>query len=890
MSKPGCQAAAFRSCERRGAAGKVTAITPKYLRSILALAGVCLSLAVYFPATIQGQATRQPPPGSLTVDATAPVAVAGPSLYKEGTFTSKSGATLTLNRRYLVLNGKPWLPVMGEFHYSRVPEQEWEPEILKMKAAGVQIVSAYVIWIHHEEIEGQFDWTGRRDLRHFLELCARHHMYVLLRIGPWVHGEVRNGGFPDWLVAKVPRKELRTDTPLYMAYVQKYYEQIARQADGLLWKDAGPVIGIQLENEYSGRGQHGGEEYILALKRLAIESGFDVPLYMVTGWDGAVVPEGAVLPVYGGYPDAPWDASLKQLPPSEVYDFRFASRVRGGANLGFQMAGAARALAAGGAPSSEETPFMTVEIGGGVEDTYHRRPTTRPDDVAAMCPVMLGSGVNLYGTYMFQGGENPEGKLSTLQESLATGYPNDLPVKSYDFQAPLGEFGQERESFRKLKLYNYFLNDFGEDLAPMAVRPPEQIPAGPADFSQPRLSVRTNGDAGFIFWNNYVRNYTMPAWSNAQVTVRLPQETLRIPSRPVTIPSGAYFIWPFNLDLDGVRLKYATAQLFTKLDSSEAAGAPGGATTYFFIALPGIPAEFAFDQTTFIAIHARTGHLTSEAGIRYVSGLIPGLNTAITLRTKHGGEVRIVLLSQDQAESAWKATIDGSAHLVFTQQQFFADEAHLYLQSLGSSRFDLQVLPGLGSPILGRGLSGSHALRTVAQNGGVTTYAAVLPAERPRFSFAKIREAEPAPPIPLVPRVPGGKTAVAKAPEDAAFNNAATWRIAISWKPRPDVSNLFLDVAYVGDVARLYAGDRLLEDNFYNGLPWQIGLDRFRDAVRAGPLELKILPLRKDAPVFLETRSWPVFPKSGQTIELQSIKLLPEYQLMLDSGPQPGSE
>ena len=90
-------------------------------------------------------------------------------------------------------------------------------------------------------------------------------------------------------------------------------------------------------------------------------------------------------------------------------------------------------------------------MGGGIQDTYHRRPVIQPDDVAAMVPVMLGSGVNLYGTYMFQGGENPDGKLTTLQESQGTNYPTDVPVKSYDFQAPLGEFGQEREVFRKLK-------------------------------------------------------------------------------------------------------------------------------------------------------------------------------------------------------------------------------------------------------------------------------------------------------------------------------------------------------------------------------------------------------------------------------------------------------
>lgn len=89
------------------------------------------------------------------------------------------------------------------------------------------------------------------------------------------------------------------------------------------------------------------------------------------------------------------------------------------------------------APSVQDSlPYLTAEIGGGNEVTYHRRPVIQPDDIAAMFPVMIGSGVNLYGTYMFQGGENPDGKLSTLLESQATGYSNDVPIKSYDFQAP----------------------------------------------------------------------------------------------------------------------------------------------------------------------------------------------------------------------------------------------------------------------------------------------------------------------------------------------------------------------------------------------------------------------------------------------------------------------
>ena len=140
---------------------------------------------------------------------------------------------------------------------------------------------------------------------------------------------MRNGGFPDWLLKAGPT---RRNDPSYMAHVATFYTQVGAQLKGLLWKDGGPVIGVQLENEYSARGPSEGEEYILALKKLAIKSGLDVPLYTVTGWDNAVVPRGEVIPVFGGYPDAPWDSSVSALPPNEVYMFRFRSRVAG--NMG----------------------------------------------------------------------------------------------------------------------------------------------------------------------------------------------------------------------------------------------------------------------------------------------------------------------------------------------------------------------------------------------------------------------------------------------------------------------------------------------------------------------------------------------------------------------------
>ena len=89
---------------------------------------------------------------------------------------------------------------------------------------------------------------------------------------------------------------------------------------------------------------------------------------------------------------------------------------------------------------------------------------------------------------------------------------------------------------------------------------------------------------------------------------------------------------------------------------------------------------------------------------------------------------------------------------------------------------------------------------------------------------------------------------------------------------------------YTGDVARLYSNGRLLADDFFSGPSWEVGLDRFREELKAGPLEVDILPLRKDAPIFLEKRYWPPFSQGEQAAELQSLTLIPEYQLSIDTG------
>lgn len=217
------------------------------------------------------------------------------------------GQTVKWDSKSLLFDGKRVVPVMGEIHYSRIPENEWRQELQKMKAGGVTMIANYVFWNHVEEKEGVFDWSKQRSLRHFLELCKDENLPVVLRIGPFCHGEVRCGGIPDWILEK--NVELRSEDPKFLHYVKLLYRQIFTQVQGLLWKDGGPVVACQFDNEYGGEGS-----YLMALKHIAQEIGFDLPFYTRTGWPElkTPIPYGEMIPLYGDYADGFWDRSIKE--------------------------------------------------------------------------------------------------------------------------------------------------------------------------------------------------------------------------------------------------------------------------------------------------------------------------------------------------------------------------------------------------------------------------------------------------------------------------------------------------------------------------------------------------------------------------------------------------
>ena len=411
-----------------------------------------------------------------------------------GTKTNPQGVTFEVDSRGFIVGGKHLLPVMGEIHFSRVPATEWKREIQKMRAGGITIIATYCFWIHHEATEGQWDWNGNKNLRQFLQVCKEENMPVVLRIGPFCHGEVYQGGFPVWIVEKAlsdPKNfKLRSTAPGFLAATKKLYENIFAQAKGLLWKDGGPVVGVQIENEC--RGPWG---YYMSLRDMAISIGYDVPFMTRTGWPKLNGKEefGKLLPLYGDYADGFWDRTLDDMPGDYPKAFIMKEQ-RINANIATETFSKSELTSEESEGGGRLTyPYLTCELGGGMMPAYHRRINMSGNEAMPLAICKLGSGSNLPGYYMYHGGTNPYCAEHTMAETQATKVTNynDMPYMTYDFQAPLGEMGQPNlNAFHQTRLLHQFLADWGDMLSQMDVD---------------SISEHYARRGCFEFYNDYVR-------------------------------------------------------------------------------------------------------------------------------------------------------------------------------------------------------------------------------------------------------------------------------------------------------------------------------------------------------------------------------------------------
>jgi beta-galactosidase len=751
--------------------------------------------------------------------------------------TTSQGETLAFTNYYLTRNGCPTLPVMGEFHYSRFPRQYWELELRKMRAGGVTIVSTYVFWSHVEEEEGIFDWSGNNDLRAFLEACQTVNIPVLLRIGPFSHGECRNGGLPDWLYGRVI--SVRSNDERYLSYVRRLFGQIAQQVRGLLFDEGGVVMGIQLENEYMHGGApwevpfrvgteyvpsgEEGDAHMLKLKQLAVEAGLLVPLYTCTGWIGSPVPEGEFLPVQGGYAFTPWnlDPNYRQEPTLEfLFRDRHLQPLPNG-EVSY---------------NAEQYPYVCCELGGGIQMTYYHRPTVPPECVQALAVVALGSGANWLGYYMYHGGSNPVGKHCYLNE-------HTVPRISYDFQAPLREFGQINASFHRLRLLHLFLQDFGELLAPMKVSLPERsAQITPEDTNSLRYAARARDGSGFLFLNNYQDHVALPDRTGVRIRLDLPDESIILPRLPqgFTLCQGVSAIFPLNLCFEErVLLKYATAQLLTKLFAAEQ-------MTYVFFALEGVTAEFAFDRATYRSIEVTGGSLLEQAAWGYVSAET-GQTCSIDIIASDNTPIRFLVLTQEQALACWKTQIWGQERLILSNALVLSQENELHLFWKGQEEVNLALYPALRED-----LTSSAGDLFGECTGLFTSYRIVVPEHRVVLDIER--------------------------------QSSNVLRIGIPATALQGVEDVFLDIDYLGDVGSAYLDGRLVSDHFANGLTWEIGLKRFVHPGQECELVLRISPLQCHSTVlryFPTGMTFRPLLDDANGSEIHTVTAILEYHIFL---------
>jgi len=764
-------------------------------------------------AKISGRSNKPvpfPPDYRQTLDLTHPLEVAPVGKNSWGG-TNPRGDRVTVTSQSLEWNGKPFIVVAGEMHPTRTDENAWEESILKMKAGGLNTVSCYLLWNHFEQDPCKFDFTGNRNIRRFVQLCQKHGMFVWLRIGPFCNSEALAGGLPQWLFGE-PVHERSNDTN-YLFYVERLYRQYSEQLHGMMFRDGGPVIAIQVENEYqvatpywdypypgAGGGNTGsdGAAHMLKLKQLAQVAGLDAPLWTCTGWQGAPVPTGELLATYGCY------AYLGAGGPTITSAFVEHLKQPG-------------------------YPLAFCELGGGTPAQASWRPIVPPESVEVGLFTRVATGGNLTGIYMYHGGMHPLGSHGPL--NVATW----LPILSYDFSAPIGEFGDLRQSYYQCRPFQQFLDEFPELLAPMQTVWPEHD-VQPTDTRSLRYIARVNGDSGFLFLNNYQDKLTLPDRTNVQVRLQLKDETLSIPDLDagLTLKSGVMAALPFNLALGGAKLKYATAQLMTRVTVA-------GKTTYVFLAPNGMKAEYVFAGD--VNVSGGCAAIAREATCTRASIAEPGLGAVFDMTAADGKVFSVLTLTRHQAERCLKVKdLWGGERLVLSEDDVICDGQTLRVSAVGRNDMSVAVFPNPSRPPTGPG----GKLHGTA-DGIFTRYQVTLPLVKPQAEIQRVADDK------LLVRVPPA--------EFKKFND------------------LFLKLEYAGDRGWAFIDGSLVADNFNYGTPWQVGLKRWNNEIGGDGLFVRIVPWKGDTSkvLFDGITFKPVESVQGAAVGFKSVKLVPEY-------------
>jgi len=318
--------------------------------------------------------------------------------------------TFTLGSSEFLLDGKPFQIISCEMHPARIPAEYWQHRIRMAKAMGCNAIAAYIFWNYHEPEEGKFDFTsGNHDLARFLKLAQDEKMWVLLRPGPYVCAEWDFGGIPPYLL-KDPELKVRSMYPRYMQAAERYMSRLAQVVRPLLITNGGPIVLVQIENEYGSYGND--RNYMARLKDVWLQNHIDVPFFTGDGptnfmLEAGRVP-GAAVGLDSGSNERHWDLARSIAPGVPIF-------------------------------SSETYPGWLTHWG-----EQWQSPSV-PNLIREV--TFLLANKKSFNFYVAHGGTNFG--FSAGANSGGKGYEPD--VTSYDYDAPISEQGRATPKYHALR-------------------------------------------------------------------------------------------------------------------------------------------------------------------------------------------------------------------------------------------------------------------------------------------------------------------------------------------------------------------------------------------------------------------------------------------------------
>ena len=392
----------------------------------------------------------------------------------------KSQGTFEAGNGTFLLNGEPFIVKAAEVHYPRIPREYWEHRLKMCKALGMNTVCIYIFWNIHEQKEGQFDWTGNNDVAEFCRLAQKNGMYVIVRPGPYVCAEWEMGGLPWWLLKKKDIR-LRERDPYFMERVKIFETEVGKQLAPLTIQNGGPIIMVQVENEYGSYGVD--KEYVSEIRDCLRSVGFDKIALFQCDWASNFLNNG-----------------LDDL----VWTMNFGT----GANIDDQF----RKLK----EVRPNSPLMCSEFWSGWFDKWGARHETRSaKDMVAGLDEMLSKGIS-FSLYMTHGGTS----FGHWAGANSPGFAPD--VTSYDYDAPINEYGQATPKYYELRNMMQKYSDKKLPAVPKPVAPIITVPKFELNEFAPLVYGCGGSETGEDV-NDLTFEYADMGWGTMFYTVALPE-------------------------------------------------------------------------------------------------------------------------------------------------------------------------------------------------------------------------------------------------------------------------------------------------------------------------------------------------------------------------------